>query len=74
MPHPTTFSQDCPTCGRRLHVRTEYVKQKVACQHCRAIFVAHPPEQTCPQNDWRTALMKRADELLAFLAVRAGFA
>ena len=25
MPHSTYFVQGCPTCGRRLHVRVEYL-------------------------------------------------
>jgi hypothetical protein len=59
------FIQECPTCGRRLQIRVEYLGKRVTCQHCRGQFEAidpasvrgAPPEQT-------NALLRRADELL----------
>ena len=38
-----TFVQECPTCGRRLHIRVEYLGRKVSCQHCRGQLMACDP-------------------------------
>ena len=48
MPNVTYFVQDCPTCGRKLNVRVEYLGRKVVCQHCRGAFVAWDPEGAPP--------------------------
>jgi len=34
MAKSTYFVQECPTCGRALHVRVEYLGKRLACQHC----------------------------------------
>lgn len=34
------FTQSCPTCGRRLQVRTSLLGCTVACQHCKGEFIA----------------------------------
>ena len=36
----TYYIQICPTCGRRLEVKIEYVGLEVSCYHCRARFIA----------------------------------
>ena len=36
----TYFIQICPTCGRRLEVKIEYIGLEVSCYHCRARFLA----------------------------------
>ncbi len=59
------FVQECPTCGRGLQVRVEYLGKKVVCQHCRGQFTACDPashryEATPPGE----ALLRRADRLL----------
>lgn len=43
MPMPTFFVQECPTCGRRVEVRVEYLGRHVACEHCQGHFVAEDP-------------------------------
>ena len=66
---PAFFTQDCPTCGRTLRVNLADANQRVGCQHCQGAFVAIEPEQrSTARRDWRTSLMKRADELLALVA------
>lgn len=40
MPRITYFVQECPTCGRNLQVRVEYLGKQVVCQHCGARFEA----------------------------------
>ena len=34
------FTQCCPTCGRRVQIRATLLGRTVACQHCKAEFVA----------------------------------
>lgn len=62
------FTQSCPTCGRRVEVRAALLGCTVACQHCRAEFVAEPGvESTHPQVtecDSSDDLMARVDQLL----------
>ena len=71
MSRSTYFFQDCPTCGRNLRVRVEYLGKKLVCQHCQADFDAcDPASESYPQSDSGLALMRRADELLATPGVR----
>ena len=65
MSRSTYFIQECPTCGRNLHVRVEYLGRRVVCQHCHGQFeacdpasAAYPPEQS------GLSLLQRAEELL----------
>jgi hypothetical protein len=65
MPHSTYFVQGCPTCGRRLHVRVEYLGKKVVCQNCRGQFVAcDGAGKRCGDGQPAGALLHRANELL----------
>lgn len=67
MANTTYFIQECPTCGRKLNIRVEYLGRKVVCQHCRAPFAAWDSEGA-PQEDTQlsgTRLMDRATELIA---------
>jgi len=69
MPNVTYFSQDCPTCGRKLNVRVEYLGKKVVCQHCKGPFLAWDPEgaptaPTVAASLSGTKLMDRAQELI----------
>ena len=40
MPNPIYFVQECPTCGRRLQIRVNYLGRSVVCQHCQGKFTA----------------------------------
>ncbi len=40
----TYYLQSCPTCGRRLQVRIEYLGKQVICYHCHGSFVALDPD------------------------------
>ena len=65
MSRSTYFVQECPTCGRSLHVRVEYLGRQVACQHCRRAFVATDPAHSGDAPaDSGLALLRRADQLL----------
>jgi hypothetical protein len=62
MPGATYFVQECPTCGRNLQVRVEYLGKRVACQHCGARFDAS--DGPSPASDSGLSLLARADELI----------
>ena len=65
MPNPIYFVQECPTCGRNLQVRVEYLGKKVICQHCAAKFEACDPSSGAyPPMESSLALLERAEELL----------
>jgi len=66
MPRATYFHQECPTCGRRLRIRVEYLGKVVACQHCHAEFEACDPDSGhYPPAESGIRLLQRANELLA---------
>lgn len=58
----TYFAQECPSCGRHLQVRLEYLGKWVACQHCQRQFEAMIAAR---QSDSSEELLNRANELLA---------
>jgi hypothetical protein len=65
------FVQECPTCGRRLQIRVEYLGKKVVCQHCQGRFEALDPAGTlCDCAGHTNALLRRANELLESVARR----
>jgi len=61
----TYFVQDCPTCGRQLQVRVEYLGKKVKCQHCGAAFCAQESGAQRSAHDSGDDLLARAEQLLA---------
>ena len=67
----TYFVQECPTCGRSVEIRVEYLGKQLVCQHCHGAFVAADPEslQQEPATS-SSAIMRRADELLALAVER----
>jgi len=65
MSNGTYFVQECPTCGRRLHIRVEYLGRRVVCQHCRGQFLACDPTSNRSSDAASAdALLRRAEELL----------
>lgn len=65
MPRSTFFVQECPTCGRNLQVRVEYLGKQVVCQHCSARFEAcEPGSAAYPPPSSSLSLLDRADYLL----------
>jgi len=65
MSNSTYFSQACPTCGRRLMIRVEYLGKRVTCQHCQGQFVARDSSIIrCDSPEDSSELLRRADELL----------
>ncbi len=71
MSNPTYFLQGCPTCGRRLQIKVEYLGRTVVCQHCHGNLVATDPASVRNDSeDSREALLRRADQILNSLASR----
>jgi hypothetical protein len=66
MSNATYFVQECPTCGRRLQIRVEYLGKTVVCQHCRGrLTAADPASHRYPEARRASEeLLRRAEELL----------
>jgi hypothetical protein len=71
MSKTTYFVQECPTCGRNLEVRVEYLGKNVICQHCRATFLASDAKEANDMSE-SGVLMRRANELLEMASTRRG--
>ena len=56
------YTQSCPTCGRRVEVRAYLLGRTIACQHCKAEFVAEAGYVA--EMDSSDDLMARANDLL----------
>lgn len=67
MARSTYFVQECPTCGRSLHVRVEYLGRLLVCQHCGGNLLASDSEGAPTPVP---GLLRRADELLESVARR----
>lgn len=66
MSRATYFFQECPTCGRMLQIRVEYLGKTMACQHCRGEFDARDPATAPPLvSDSGRILLDRAEQLLS---------
>jgi hypothetical protein len=71
MSNPTYFIQECPTCGRRLQIRVEYLGRRVVCQHCQGqLIAADPANARYNRAGLGDTLLRRADELLESIAHR----
>jgi DNA-directed RNA polymerase subunit RPC12/RpoP len=65
MSRPIYYVQECPTCGRRLQIRVEYLGRQVVCQHCQGqLTAADPDNPPCDCGSSSSSLLRRADELL----------
>jgi DNA-directed RNA polymerase subunit RPC12/RpoP len=66
MSNSTYFVQECPTCGRQLQIRVEYLGRSVVCQHCRGRLVASDPASHRYPGARQASeeLLRRAEELL----------
>jgi hypothetical protein len=68
MSRSTYFVQECPTCGRSLQVRVEYLGRQVVCQHCQRPFEAcDPASSRNPIGKPAADLLRRADQLLELM-------
>ena len=58
------FTRSCPTCGRRVEIRPALLGCSVACQHCKAEFVASVSDDERHRIDENHRLMARVDQML----------
>lgn len=73
MPNSTYFVQECPTCGRRLQIRVEYLGKRVVCPHCRGSLKARDPSGLRePMPSLSDSVLRRAEELLEQAAEQSG--
>ncbi len=63
----TFFLRECPTCGRCLQIRVEYLGRMVRCKHCAGRFEANDPSVMESSSDAGIDMLERANELLASL-------
>jgi hypothetical protein len=63
---PIYFVQDCPTCGRRLQIRVEYLGRNMACDHCHGRFIARDTSNAACDT-LESDVLRRAEELLQSL-------
>ena len=64
MSRATFFIRECPTCGRRLQIRVEYLGRTVRCKHCEAQFEASDPSTSSAPAEQGASLLERANQLL----------
>jgi DNA-directed RNA polymerase subunit M/transcription elongation factor TFIIS len=65
MPSGAFFIRSCPTCGRSLEVRVEYLGKRVSCRHCSAEFdTCDPPYYSDGASESSLNLLARAEELI----------
>ncbi|MHB9077846.1 MAG: response regulator [Pirellulaceae bacterium] len=64
MSRATFFIRECPTCGRRLQIRVEYLGRTVQCKHCEAKFEASDPSTSSAPVEPGATLLDRANQLL----------
>jgi len=74
MSKSTYFVQECPTCGRGVEIRVEYLGKRLVCQHCHGSFVATDSEHSHLASNPSSVVLKRAEELLALAAKRTAAA
>ena len=64
MSQTTYFLNVCPTCGRKLQVRLEYLGREMMCNHCGADFIASDAITTPEPEESGDAIIDRIDQLL----------
>ena len=70
MPSGAYFIRSCPTCGRSLEVRVEYLGKRVSCKHCSAQFdTSDPPYYSDGASESSLNLLARAEELIESVRV-----
>jgi DNA-directed RNA polymerase subunit RPC12/RpoP len=65
MAQSTYFFQECPTCGRHLRIRVEYLGRAMACAHCSRTFTATDRVSHADPSPANPTLLERADRLLS---------
>ncbi len=64
MPSGAFFIRSCPTCGRSLEIRVEYLGKRVSCRHCSAQFDTMEDDYSDAASESSLRLLARAEELI----------
>ena len=64
MPSGAFFIRSCPTCGRSLQIRVEYLGKRVKCKHCSAQFSTIEEDESEAASESSLGLLARAEELI----------
>lgn len=66
MAQTTYFVKECPTCGRKLQVRVEYLGREMVCNHCGGDFLAGDAQDVFTPSDEECsdAILLRIDGLI----------
>ena len=65
MMQTTFFVKECPTCGRKLQVRIEYLGREMMCNHCGGDFVADDNSDKTESTTTNATIITRIDDLLS---------
>jgi hypothetical protein len=58
------FFQDCPTCGRHVRIKAEYLGKRMSCLHCEGEFTATDHESRFDAVETRASSVLQAMESL----------
>ena len=64
MMQTTFFVKECPTCGRKLQVRIEYLGREMMCNHCGGDFIADDISNKTQRASTNESMITRIDDLL----------
>ena len=64
MMQTTFFVKECPTCGRKLQVRIEYLGREMMCNHCGGDFIADDTSNKAQRASTNESMITRIDDLL----------
>ena len=62
------FFQKCPTCGRHVRIKAEYLGRRMSCLHCQGEFTATDAESRFDAAPSRASGLKRAVQSLLSIA------
>ncbi len=59
------FYQECPTCGRHVRIKAEYLGRRMSCLHCQGEFTASDRESRFEAAETRSgSLLQTMESLL----------
>ena len=56
------FFQECPTCGRHVRIKAEYLGRRMSCLHCQGEFTASDRESRFDAAQTRAVGLRQAME------------
>jgi len=65
------FFQECPTCGRHVRIKAEYLGRRMSCLHCEGEFVATDRESRFDAESCATGERLPQETLLLHVAAPA---